>query len=316
MRIGARPQPGAPGVGTPFEARDMAGDQHDEVEEQGLPMGFDQSRNIGSDAQVLVGHPARIDDVDEHQHALPWCIDERVVEAVVDPAMRQFQCLVTNDQGVSVVEYNMRRWSPRIAPSGQQVGRTPIRDDRDVASSTQVRRLTMAVDCGKVLDPGIATSNILGGSVWGLSGMQTAVAFERGSAQQNNFDAFEPLHLWQTPPTEVRFVQRGKAGRHWRARPGADPRRGVQRHLAATRRRHSVAAVVRCRPVICVRYAVVTLRINGRSETVDAGPDTPLLWVVREQLGLTGTKFGCGIAACGACTVHVDGTAVVLVPAE
>jgi Molybdopterin-binding domain of aldehyde dehydrogenase len=167
----------------------MAGDQHDEVEEQGLPMGFDQSRNIGSDAQVLVGHPAQIDDVDEHQHALPWCIDERVVEAVVDPAMRQFQCLVTNDQGVSVVEYNMRRWSPRIAPSGQQVGRTPIRDDRDVASSTvQVRRLTMAVDCGKVLDPGIATSNILGGSVWGLSGMQTAVTFERGSAQQNNFE--------------------------------------------------------------------------------------------------------------------------------
>jgi isoquinoline 1-oxidoreductase alpha subunit len=43
---------------------------------------------------------------------------------------------------------------------------------------------------------------------------------------------------------------------------------------------------------------------------VDADPDTPLLWVIREQLGLTGTKYGCGIAACGACTVHVDGAAV------
>jgi isoquinoline 1-oxidoreductase alpha subunit len=50
--------------------------------------------------------------------------------------------------------------------------------------------------------------------------------------------------------------------------------------------------------------------INGRSVTVDADPDTPLLWVIREQLGLTGTKYGCGIAACGACTVHVDGGAV------
>ena len=47
--------------------------------------------------------------------------------------------------------------------------------------------------------------------------------------------------------------------------------------------------------------------VNGRSVNVDADPDTPLLWVIREQLGLTGTKYGCGIAACGACTVHMDG---------
>ena len=50
--------------------------------------------------------------------------------------------------------------------------------------------------------------------------------------------------------------------------------------------------------------------INGRDVEVDADPDTPLLWVIREQLRLTGTKYGCGIAACGACTVHVDGKAV------
>ncbi|HUI94347.1 MAG TPA: (2Fe-2S)-binding protein [Xanthobacteraceae bacterium] len=55
---------------------------------------------------------------------------------------------------------------------------------------------------------------------------------------------------------------------------------------------------------------MITLTINGRAATVDADPDTPLLWVIREQLGLTGTKFGCGIAACGACTVHIDGAAV------
>jgi len=52
------------------------------------------------------------------------------------------------------------------------------------------------------------------------------------------------------------------------------------------------------------------LNINGRMLDVDAEPDTPLLWVIREQVGLTGTKYGCGVAQCGACTVHVDGAPV------
>ncbi len=52
------------------------------------------------------------------------------------------------------------------------------------------------------------------------------------------------------------------------------------------------------------------LLINGKSHTVNVEPDTPLLWVIREHLQLTGTKFGCGMALCGACTVHLDGAAV------
>ena len=52
------------------------------------------------------------------------------------------------------------------------------------------------------------------------------------------------------------------------------------------------------------------LRVNGRVRTVDAEPDMPLLWVLRDELQLTGTKFGCGIGACGACTVHLAGEAV------
>src|SRR5689334_5241266 len=51
------------------------------------------------------------------------------------------------------------------------------------------------------------------------------------------------------------------------------------------------------------------LTVNGRQQTVDAAPDTPLLWVLRENLGLTGTKFGCGVAQCGACTIHLNGKA-------
>ena len=56
--------------------------------------------------------------------------------------------------------------------------------------------------------------------------------------------------------------------------------------------------------------ASITLTVNGRKESVDVGADTPLLWVLRDNLGLTGTKFGCGIGECGACTVHIEGEAM------
>ncbi|WP_306029720.1 (2Fe-2S)-binding protein [Stappia sp. MMSF_3263] len=55
---------------------------------------------------------------------------------------------------------------------------------------------------------------------------------------------------------------------------------------------------------------MVRLNINGEDREIDVDPDTPLLWVLRDELQMTGTKFGCGIAACGACTVHLDGTPV------
>jgi len=55
---------------------------------------------------------------------------------------------------------------------------------------------------------------------------------------------------------------------------------------------------------------MIRLSVNGKTHEIDVEPDTPLLWAIREQVGLTGTKYGCGIAQCGACTVHVDGMAV------
>jgi isoquinoline 1-oxidoreductase subunit alpha len=55
---------------------------------------------------------------------------------------------------------------------------------------------------------------------------------------------------------------------------------------------------------------MTSFTLNGRTVQTNADPETPLLWIIREQFGLTGTKYGCGIAACGACTVHVDGMAV------
>jgi isoquinoline 1-oxidoreductase alpha subunit len=56
--------------------------------------------------------------------------------------------------------------------------------------------------------------------------------------------------------------------------------------------------------------AMAKLGINGQTVDIDVEPDTPLLWAIRENIGLTGTKYGCGIAQCGACTVHIDGVAV------
>jgi len=55
---------------------------------------------------------------------------------------------------------------------------------------------------------------------------------------------------------------------------------------------------------------MIRLTINGKTHNVDADPNTPLLWVIREQVGLTGTKYGCGVAQCGACTVHIDGSPI------
>ena len=55
---------------------------------------------------------------------------------------------------------------------------------------------------------------------------------------------------------------------------------------------------------------MIKLNVNGKIHDVEVDPSTPLLWVIREQLGLTGTKFGCGISQCGACTVHLNGTPI------
>src|SRR6195256_4232891 len=67
---------------------------------------------------------------------------------------------------------------------------------------------------------------------------------------------------------------------------------------------------VRSVPTKAADATAIKLKVNGKPQTVEVSPDTPLLWVLREALGLTGTKFGCGMALCGACTVHLNGEAV------
>src|SRR5260370_27355741 len=83
-----------------------------------------------------------------------------------------------------------------------------------------------------------------------------------------------------------------------------------------TLRRLGYQKVRTCRVVVAAPYSrgtggrMIRLNVNGKEQTVEVEPDTPLLWVLRDELGLTGTKYGCGMALCGACTVHVDGNAI------
>lgn len=74
--------------------------------------------------------------------------------------------------------------------------------------------------------------------------------------------------------------------------------------------RHIIGRLPRSVPLEYGIGTMITVNINGASHTIDVDPQTPLLWVIRDYIGLTGTKFGCGIAQCGACTVHLDGLPV------
>src|SRR5882762_447913 len=113
---------------------------------------------------------------------------------------------------------------------------------------------------------------------------------------------------------------RGRWGGTPRARPFfcAAPhyeRRGIGKGKSlvhTSRRRPSVAGAGEALLATCPsrRENTMRLTINGKSHEVDVDPTTPLLWVIREQVGLTGTKYGCGVAQCGACTVHVNGLPV------
>ncbi|HEY7643851.1 MAG TPA: 2Fe-2S iron-sulfur cluster-binding protein, partial [Hyphomicrobiales bacterium] len=71
--------------------------------------------------------------------------------------------------------------------------------------------------------------------------------------------------------------------------------------------RQFIADSSRTRPIWRVKSMPVTLTVNGQRHTLDIDDDTPLLWAIRDEIGLTGTKFGCGIGQCGACTLFVNG---------
>jgi len=70
-------------------------------------------------------------------------------------------------------------------------------------------RVWTALDCGQTLDPGIAAANTEGGIIWGLSSLRTEIVFEAGVPRETNFDGFDPLHMWESPVIETRFIESG-----------------------------------------------------------------------------------------------------------
>src|SRR5581483_9079738 len=149
-------------------------------------------------------------------------IDELALAAQLDPLQLRRTALAKNARALKLLEVLAEKadWSrplPRGSGRGMALARafggiTAHAAEVSVAGGeVRIRRIVAVLDCGRILDPGIATSNVLGGIVWGLSGMKTAITFDSGRAVQSNFDGFEPLHLWETPPCEVHFVESGAA---------------------------------------------------------------------------------------------------------
>lgn len=147
-------------------------------------------------------------------------IDELAAAARVDPLQFRRAALAKDARSLRLLDVLAAKaaWS-RPLPSGCGRGIALAKAFGGLAAyaaevlaadgEVRIRRIVAVLDVGRTLDPGIATSNVLGGIVWGLSAMKTAITFERGRAVQSNFDGFDPLHLWETPPCEVHFVDSG-----------------------------------------------------------------------------------------------------------
>jgi isoquinoline 1-oxidoreductase subunit beta len=152
--------------------------------------------------------------------ALESFMDELASAARMDPLALRRRALAKNARAAKVLDTLAEKsdWGkPLPAGMGRGIalakafgGLSACAAEVSVAGSqVKLQRIVSVIDCGRTLDPGIAASNTLGGIVWGLSGMKTAMHFVNGRALHSNFDGFDPVHLWETPPCEVHFVDSG-----------------------------------------------------------------------------------------------------------
>jgi isoquinoline 1-oxidoreductase subunit beta len=142
------------------------------------------------------------------------------VAAHHDPVGLRRKLLAKDERSLEVLNVAAEK-SDWGKPLGKNVGRgiaiarafggivAQVADLSVTGNQVKLIRIVAVVDCGRTLDPGIAESNILGGIVWGISGMKTAVTFDKGRALPANFDGFDPAHLWETPHCEVHFIDSG-----------------------------------------------------------------------------------------------------------
>jgi isoquinoline 1-oxidoreductase beta subunit len=147
-------------------------------------------------------------------------VDELAHRAGRDPLAYRLDLARADSRAVAVLRTvaEMSGWGRKIAPGhgrGLALARAfggyvaQVLEVSVTGRQVKARHVWTALDCGQTLDPGIAASNAEGGVIWGLSGLRTEATFVNGAIQQTNFDRFEPVHLWETPTIETRFVESG-----------------------------------------------------------------------------------------------------------
>jgi isoquinoline 1-oxidoreductase beta subunit len=153
--------------------------------------------------------------------ALESFIDELAAISASDPLDYRRRLLRNNPRALKLLDLAAEKagWGKPL-PAGQARGIAfanafggliaQIAEIEMRGKGVKLRRIVSAVDPGRVLDPGIAASNVAGGIVWGLSALRTEITFKAGAAEQSNFDQFEPFHLFETPATEVYFIESGE----------------------------------------------------------------------------------------------------------
>jgi isoquinoline 1-oxidoreductase beta subunit len=147
-------------------------------------------------------------------------IDELARAAVQDPLAYRLALAAADPRAIAVLKAvgEMSRWQGAVS-AGRSLGLAlanafggyiaQVVELSAIGKEVKCHRVWSAVDIGQTLDSGIAMSNIEGGVVWGLSGLRTEATFAGGEIQQTNFDQFDPVHLWETPAIETRFIESG-----------------------------------------------------------------------------------------------------------
>jgi isoquinoline 1-oxidoreductase subunit beta len=189
-------------VGTPYEIPNQKVEQH--YYDSKIPVSVWRTTGHGANNFVLESF-----------------MDELAAAAGSAPLEYRRKLLRGNDRALKVLNLAAEKanWGTPLAPGharGLALARAfggliaQVAEIEMRGKQVKLRRIVSAVDPGRVLDPGIAASNIQGGIVWGLSALRTQITFKQGEAEQSNFDRFDPLHLWETPQSEVWFIESGE----------------------------------------------------------------------------------------------------------